>query len=217
MEEMWLPVPGWEGLYEVSNFGNIRSLPREAMTGRAGIKLRQGRVLKPGTYKDGHKHVTLSRNGNTKCYQVHKLVLLAFVGPCPEGLQVRHLNGIPDDNHLENLVYGTPKENMKDRDEEHGKNHNLNKTHCPQEHEYDEENTYVVPTTGVRQCKACRDGGRPSLPCIKCDKPARTRKLCAAHYAAWRRSQLTPEQFENLRKRDREYAQHARDRKRQSN
>lgn len=210
-----MPIPGWEDLYEASDQGQVRSLPRMAMTGRAGMKLRPGRILKPGTYKDGHKHVTLSRNGKTTCYQVHKLIMLTFVGPCPEGLQTRHLNGVPDDNRLENLTYGTLRENMQDRDQGHGRNHNLNKTHCPQNHRYDEENTYVVPTTGVRQCKACRDGERPALPCIKCDQPAYCHKLCRKHYAAWRRLNMTKEQLEELRARDRQRAQERRDRKKE--
>jgi hypothetical protein len=154
--ERWVPVPGWEGLYEVSDLGNVRSLPRTVMTGRAGMKLRKGRVLKLGTYRGGHRHVTFSRNGITTTYQVHKVVLLAFTGPCPGGLQVRHLNGIPGDNRLENLAYGTPAENMADRDHAHMRNYQRNKTHCPQGHLYDEENTYVAPN-GWRQCRICRN------------------------------------------------------------
>jgi len=153
--EKWLPVPGWEGLYEVSNLGQVRSLPRTVRTRGGGTRLSPGRMLKPGTYDDGHKHVTFTTPGIRRTYQVHKLVLLAFVGPCPEGLQVRHRNGIPDDNRLENLVYGTPEENMRDRDEVHGTNHELNRTCCPQNHPYDDVNTYYAPN-GWRQCRTCR-------------------------------------------------------------
>jgi hypothetical protein len=154
--EKWLPVPGWEGLYEVSDLSRCRSLDRMAMTGRAGMKLRKGRILKFGTYKDGHKHVTFSRDGATKTYQVHRVVMLAFAGPCPEGLQVRHLNGIPDDNRRENLSYGILLENMEDRDKRHSRNYSSNRTHCPHNHEYTEENTYRAPKTGYRQCRVCR-------------------------------------------------------------
>lgn len=180
------------------------------------MKLRKGRVLKPGTYKNGHKHVTLCRPGETQCFQVHILVMLAFVGPRPDGMQTRHRNGIPDDNRLENLIYGTPGENSRDRDKEHHRNYNLNKTRCPQGHPYDEENTYVVPATGVRQCKACRAGARPTGKCLKCERQAKSRNLCQKHYAAWRRAHLTAEQLEKLRARDREYAQRSRERKRQA-
>lgn len=211
--EQWLPVPGWEGLYEVSNQGQMRSLPRIVRTRGNGTRVSPGRILKPGTYDDGHKHVTFSRDGKTTCYQVHRLVLLAFAGPCPNGLQVRHLNGIPGDNRLENLTYGTPKENITDRDHVHGTNYELNRTHCPQDHPYDEENTYYAPN-GWRQCKKCRDGERPAAPCIKCGEPSKTRNLCGAHYAAWRRSQMTTGQMEELRKRDREYARRKRNEKR---
>jgi hypothetical protein len=148
--ERWLAVPEWEGLYEVSDLGRVRSLSRQTSKG-----VRSGRVLRFGTYKDGHKHVTFSRNGKATMYQVHRVVLLAFVSPCPDGLQVRHKNGIPDDNRLENLTYGTPAENMADRDHVHNTNHQLNKTHCPQGHPYDKENTYLAPD-GHRQCRICR-------------------------------------------------------------
>lgn len=150
-----MPVPGWEDLYEVSDLGQVRSLPRKVRTRGGGQRTSPGRILKPGTYDDGHKHVTFSRDGKTKCYQVHKVVLLAFVGPCPDGLQVRHLNGIPDDNRLENLMYGTLIENMQDRDDIHGTNYERNKTHCPQNHPYDEANTYWT-SRGWRQCRTCR-------------------------------------------------------------
>lgn len=155
MVETWLPVPGWEDLYEVSDLGQVRSLSRMVKTRGGGQRISPGKVLTPGTYDDGHKHVTFTTPGIRRTYQVHKLVLLAFVGPCPEGLQVRHLNGIPDDNRLENLTYGTPAENMADRDHVHQTNYQSNKTHCGVcGNPYDEENTYWYK--GSRQCQNCR-------------------------------------------------------------
>jgi len=138
--ERWLPVPGWEGLYEISCLGRVRSLPRQTYSG-----IRGGKVLKPREYRNKksgrlqHLYVVFTAPGQKRMtYSVHKLVMLAFRGLCPEGMQVRHLNGNPADNRYpENLVYGTPEENMKDRDERHGTNYELNRTHCPQDHPYD--------------------------------------------------------------------------------
>jgi hypothetical protein len=101
MDERWLPIPGYEGLYEVSDMGRVRSFRRGA----------GGRMLRPGRMPAGHMSVALGR-GNSQC--VHKLVLLAFVGPAPDRHECRHLNGVPADNRLENLKWGTRGENIRD-------------------------------------------------------------------------------------------------------
>jgi hypothetical protein len=194
-----------------------------AMTGRAGMKLRPGRVLKPHANPHGYRYVNFSRPGFRQTFQVHVLVMLTFVGPCPEGKQVRHLDGdpgnnrwAPGDNEAEiraaggNLIYGTPKKNAEDRDERHGRNFQSNKTHCPYDHEYTPENTYVVPATGVRQCKTCRDGGRPAPSCSKCDKPAKSHGLCGTHDMARRRALLSGEKLEEIRRKDAERARQKR-------
>lgn len=221
--ERWLPVPDWEGLYEASSHGKARSLDRMAMTGRAGMKLRPGRILKPRKNPHGgYLYVNFSRPGFRQTFQVHVLVMLTFAGPCPEGKQVRHLDGDPGNNRWApgdsedevraaggNLIYGTAKENAEDRDRRHGTNHELNLTHCPQEHEYTPENTYVTPA-GHRQCKTCRDGGRPAPPCSKCDKPAKSHGLCGTHDMARRRALLPDEKREEIRRKDAERARQKR-------
>jgi hypothetical protein len=96
MEEEWRDVPGFPG-YQVSNLGNARS---------------QRRLLKP----------TPDERGYLKCYpfgRIHRAVLLAFVGPCPPGLEGRHGVGGKLNNRLDNLCYGTHSQNMMDR-VEHG-------------------------------------------------------------------------------------------------
>ena len=113
--EIWKDIPGYEGCYQVSNQGNVRSLTR-AITqmsrwGTEYTKIVDGVYLRPGRMPAGHLSVSLGRN-NSQC--VHKLVLLAFVGPAPEGYECLHGNGDPSDNRLENLRWGTRGDNIRD-------------------------------------------------------------------------------------------------------
>lgn len=113
LTERWLPVPGWESLYEVSDLGRVRSLPR-----RGGRGWKGGRVLKHyvGASSRGYPTVSLSRGtGTQKTRQVHQLVLEAFVGPCPPGQEARHGPAGKLDASLLNLCYGTRSENVRDR------------------------------------------------------------------------------------------------------
>lgn len=105
MTEEWRPVVGFEGLYEVSDQGRVRSAPRPKT---------RGGLLRPGGHRSGHLHVVLSRAGRVCTRQVHRLVLEAFTGPCPEGQECRHLNGDPADNRHVNLCWGTRSENVQD-------------------------------------------------------------------------------------------------------
>lgn len=115
--EEWRPIPGYEGLYEVSDLGRVRSLDREwRQLGRAGkphLHRKPGRILRPGrTGRFGHVTVALGR-GNSR--SVHALVMLAFVGPRPAGHDVAHNNGDASDNRLTNLRYATRRDNNLDK------------------------------------------------------------------------------------------------------
>jgi len=112
--ERWLPVVGWEDLYEVSDLGRVRSLPRP---GKRRARTYGGRVLKhyvgPGTR--GYPTVGLSYGERRKNRLVHQLVLEAFVGPRLPGIDSRHGPAGKLDASLRNLCYGTRKENFADR------------------------------------------------------------------------------------------------------
>jgi predicted XRE-type DNA-binding protein len=108
--ERWLPVAGHEGLYEVSDQGRVKSLPRQTRSG-----LRGGKVLKPRFKSNGYLQVGLHREGVMRTETVHTLVLTAFVGSRPEALQCCHSDGDPANNRLENLRWGTAKENIADK------------------------------------------------------------------------------------------------------
>lgn len=116
--EIWMPVDGLEGYYEVSNFGRVWSLPRVFIRrGKRGgpYKFRgRMRVLKKD--RTGYYwSVALYKNGVRLDFDVHRLVLETFVGPCPEGMVCRHLDGNGKNNCIDNLRWGTPKENGEDR------------------------------------------------------------------------------------------------------
>lgn len=104
--EVWRTIPGLDGLYEVSNIGRVRSLPRERTNGRIRkIRLLSGYMV---------VYIGLGLRGK-KTLLVHRLVLEAFVGPCPEGYEAAHNNGNSTDNRLENLRWATKKENGRDK------------------------------------------------------------------------------------------------------
>jgi hypothetical protein len=117
--ERWKPVVGFEDYYEVSDLGRVRSLARTCRNSVGTYQLKP-RILKPrpdGRSKGGighHVAVCLAVDGNTTQRQVHVLVLEAFVGPRPMKHETRHLNGIPNDNRLSNLTWGTAAENRAD-------------------------------------------------------------------------------------------------------
>ena len=118
MNENWLPVVGYEGLYEVSDLGRVRSLPRRVVMPEGSIfgeKTIKGMLLKQCNNSRGYKIVTLCRDGVKKTAPIHKLVMLCFVGPNPSGLMVLHRDGNPINTILRNLRYGTHQDNMDDK------------------------------------------------------------------------------------------------------
>lgn len=98
--ETWKPVKGYEGLYEISNFGRVKSL-----------KFGKEKILKSYKNKGGYLFVILCINGKCKAFKVHRLVAEAFL-PNPEGFeQVNHKNEVKTNNCVENLEWCTPKYN----------------------------------------------------------------------------------------------------------
>lgn len=115
-EERWLPVPGYEGSYEVSDMGRVRSLDRSwqqvSRHGTLHTHSMRGRMLRPGPMPGGHLSVALGK-GNSHC--VHELVLLAFLGPPPPKTEARHLDGDETNNRFVNLVWDTRGNNNRDK------------------------------------------------------------------------------------------------------
>lgn len=122
--ENWRPVKGFEGKYEVSDLGRIRSVERKAkMKNRWGLCeiTVPERILSHGKTRTGHIRVTLYSGEPSKPSRhfVHQLVLKAFVGESPAGTEGSHLNGNPSDNRCTNLAWETPRDNNA-RKHQHG-------------------------------------------------------------------------------------------------
>ena len=133
-EERWLPVVGYEGLYEVSDLGRVRSLDRVS-----NATLRKGRILRQSKNTQGRFQVGLHRDRRQTSKTVHKLVLEAFVGQAPPGLEACHNNGNHEDNRLENLRWDTKSSNVLDQ-VRHGQHLHARKTRCPAGHLYEGDN-----------------------------------------------------------------------------
>lgn len=114
MEE-WREVKGYEGLYEVSNYGNVRSLARKVeylKNGRVITQRLKGKMLKPGNH-DGYKSVILCKNRKTKSKQVHRLVAEAFIENPLNKQEVNHIDENPSNNNVNNLEWVTHIENSR--------------------------------------------------------------------------------------------------------
>jgi hypothetical protein len=114
LNEVWKDVIGFEGEYEVSNMGNVRSLDK-IIRCNTGWRTHKGQLLKPNHDRGGHPRVSLMREQKATYKFVHTLMMESFVGPRPKGFHVCHNNGVADDNRLENLRYDTPKGNTADK------------------------------------------------------------------------------------------------------
>ena len=112
--EEWRAVLGYEGRYEVSDLGNVRSI-----RGSHGPR-KVPRPVKAFTVPEGYAQVSLRRNRTFKSRRVHTLVAAAFIREPREGEVVRHLDGDPSNNRVSNLAVGTHKENCADK-ERHGR------------------------------------------------------------------------------------------------
>lgn len=112
----WRPVDGFPW-YRVSNTGVVQCCRERG----PGVYLTlEWRTVTPVPEKDGYLQVRLWTSGRSRLYRVHTLVLLAFVGECPDGMEACHKDGDPTNNRLANLRWGTPKSNCGDRDR-HGR------------------------------------------------------------------------------------------------
>lgn len=113
MTESWLPIPGYEGLYDASTWGRIRSLDRYVVNKEGVARFLRGRILRQNIHY--YLQVSLYKNGKQRNHRVHALIALTFIGQRPDGQQVLHGPLGKLVNTPENLCYGTPSENEMDK------------------------------------------------------------------------------------------------------
>ena len=125
MNEIWKPVKGYEGLYEVSNEGRVRSLDREvkrtSKLNKPCLMSLTGRLIKPRLLKRGYLAVDLYCCGNQSTHRIHRLVLEAFIGLAPDGMECCHYDDDPFNNHLSNLRWDTHQNNLIDLEKNGGR------------------------------------------------------------------------------------------------
>ena len=169
MSEQWLPIPGYEGIYEVSDLGRVRSQTRmQAIPYEDGtVRHRRivGRVLRQHlNASNGRPQIDLVDSaGRRRCIKVHRLVALAFHGPCPgDEYEVCHVDGDRANNAASNVRWDTRKANAADK-LLHGTDRFASRSRCSKGHLYTEENTYRPPSNPThRKCRTCardRRGG----------------------------------------------------------
>ena len=171
-------IAGFEDIYSISLDGEVWNHKRN-------------HPMKSFTLKSGHKHLYLSRNGKKHSRYLHRLLYEAFGGPIPDGYEVRHLNGDPADNRLENLAVGTRSDQRYDdvRNKVHGE---AKKTHCKRGHPLQKP---------FLDKKRLEEGSRICLPCKRAVMSKRyhgyteeqVQTLADAHYRRLREELTTSE------------------------
>jgi hypothetical protein len=166
--ETWLPVVGYEGYYEVSDHGRVRSLDRTVLTCKGYLRRMTGQQMAP--FWNSHRRarqVKLTKAGKPVTRQLHQVE--AFVGPRPDGTEGCHWNGDPSDNRLTNLRWDTHTANMQDLIR-HGTHYFSQRERCKRGH-------LLVAPNLLPRAKA-RSGGRDCLTCGR----ARVRQWKADHF-----------------------------------
>lgn len=111
--EIWKDVLGYEGKYQVSNIGRVKSIPRIRKGNRNAVWITKEKILSFSQHNCGYRHVTLFMNGQRTTIFIHILVASAFHCNPDNKPQVNHINGIKSDNRVENVEWSTSSENGK--------------------------------------------------------------------------------------------------------
>lgn len=161
--ERWKPIDGYDGYYEVSDQGRVRSLPRVQKNKRGQVRNYSGKLLGEEGFgyadKFGYRSVILCVDSKQVRYKIHRLVANAFIQKLNDEDVVMHLNDVTSDNRAANLEVGSQSENIKDcitKGRFNSGARNREKTHCSRGHLFKVENLRVADyRNGKRACLSC--------------------------------------------------------------
>lgn len=111
--EIWKPIPNFEGLYEVSNLGRVKRLDKYINCRNYKKRLLKEKIMKPIRHRDGYNYVRLYNNKKIKIVSVHRLVAETFISNLENKSQINHIDGNKTNNNVNNLEWVTPKENIQ--------------------------------------------------------------------------------------------------------
>jgi len=176
-QEQWKAIAEFDGLYEISSTGRVKSLARVVpyVDGRA-VQIPE-RILRSQRRRDGYLYVTFKVAQVTHNRAVHRLVAEAFVPGKADGLDVCHFDGDKLNNSPSNLRWDTRSANIKDQ-VRHGSHHEASKTHCRSGHPYVGDNVrrWVTPSgSNARCCRSCereRSAARRANGVVATRRPA---------------------------------------------
>lgn len=112
MGEIWRDIAGYEGLYQVSNYGRVKSCQRKEHGASWGTRTRKERIRKTRINREGYEQLQLWKDGKQHTFTVHVLVANAFLDRCCDGLEVNHIDGNKANNRVDNLEWVTHSENV---------------------------------------------------------------------------------------------------------
>jgi len=112
-KEIWKDIPGYEGLYQISNNGGVKRMPKNTVTITGKIRIHKLKILKPSTDSRGYSQTCLFKLGIGKIVSVHRFVAITFIENTENKPQINHKDGNKKNNHVDNLEWCTNTENMQ--------------------------------------------------------------------------------------------------------
>lgn len=162
MQEIWKDIKGYEGLYQVSNLGRVKSLPRNTKN-----QYKNGIIKKNIILKNGYYFINLYNNGS-KLFTIHKLVAQAFIPNLKNKPCINHIDGNKQNNCVDNLEWCTYSEN-----ELHAFNKNLKKPPCKKINQYDLQGNFIKTWNSIKEAnkfyktshisECCNDNSKRSV------------------------------------------------------